>query len=41
MRSDLLEVRARLMQQWGDFVSKPSVKDGGNVVPISGVAVKA
>ena len=35
MRSDLLEVRARLMQQWADFLDKPSTKDGGNVVPIA------
>jgi integrase len=37
MRSDLLSVRVRLMQQWADFVGKPAVKGGGNVVAINAV----
>ena len=32
MRSDLLEVRARLMQQWADFLDTPPAEEGDNVV---------
>ena len=34
-RGDALEKRRLVMQAWADFVGKPSVKGGGNVVPIN------
>lgn len=34
MRSDLLEVRSRLMQQWADFLDNPPAEEGGNVVQL-------
>ncbi|MBI1359561.1 MAG: DUF4102 domain-containing protein [Alphaproteobacteria bacterium] len=37
-RGDALEKRRLLMQAWADFVDKPSVKDGGNVVPLNAAA---
>jgi hypothetical protein len=38
MRSDLLEVRSRLMQQWADFLDEPSGEGVGNALPINAAA---